>query len=161
MKKIAAILLALLLIPAALADTYTGDAFVFELPEGFALAQDAGYLEAASADAGAALEGAMLALSGEKSISAVHTDSEAADAQAAALAVIEEYAAFIPGFENVAPEPVQIGERAFVRVRFAVDGAVAQQFFLAEGGKLFVITCMGMAEDEAEAALAGFETGGV
>ncbi|NLD58330.1 MAG: hypothetical protein GX647_01550 [Clostridiales bacterium] len=160
MKRIAAILACALLIFQVASAVGAIGSFSFALPEGFELVEGEaleGYRQAAAADAGGAFDGeVLLARSGEKSVSVVAEPSGASDAQQAAEAIVKEYAKYIPGFESVVPEAVEAAGRAFVRLRFAVDGDVAQQYFLADGGTLYVLTFMGMEDAEAEAALPGF-----
>ncbi|NLF26269.1 MAG: hypothetical protein GX592_00105 [Clostridiales bacterium] len=160
MRRIAAILAcALLVFQVASAGAAIG-AYALELPEGFALVEGEaleGYRQAAANDAGSAFDGeVLLALNGGKSISIVVSASGALDATQAAEAIVKEYAEYIPGFESVVPEAVEIAGRAFVRLHFAVDGDIASQYFLTDGGALYVFTFMGMEGAEAEVALLGF-----
>ena len=66
-----------------------------------------------------------------------------------------EYAGYVAGFESVEPQYVEAGGREFALVQVSLDGEVASQYLLVEGGALYTLTFVGVPEEEALATLAG------
>lgn len=159
MKKIAIFLLASLLVCVCAAAEVPRD--TMELPEGFSWVDETemeGYRQAATQDSGATYAGeSLLAVRDGAAISLVSAGSEYADTRAAAEALLEEYAGYIDGFENVEAEYVEAGEREFARFQVALDGEPAAQYLLLENGTLYVLTFAGVDEAEALAVLESFE----
>ena len=160
MKKIAMLALAALLLCAlAAAETVAAPDYTLTLPEGFAPVSEAemeGYRQASARDAGGVYEGeALLALRGGAAISVVKAATSYADAREAAGALVQEYAGYVAGFESVEPQYVEAGGREFALVQVSLDGEVASQYLLVEGGALYTLTFVGVPEEEALATLAG------
>lgn len=165
-KKIAMLLAAALLLCAmAAAETVEmSDAFL-TLPEGFVPVSQAdmeGYREAAARDAGGRDAGeALLARREGASISVLSAQTDCAEVDEAAPALIAEYAGYVEGFESVEPQYLAVGGRKFACIQVSVDGEVASQYLLVEGGKLYVVTFMGVREEEMLATLESFAPRGV
>lgn len=160
MKKFALMLLALLLCASATAESAAQTGAFLTLPEGFAPiaeAEEQGYREAAAHDAGARYAGEMLlARRGEATIALTQATTEHASAQEAAEALLDEYAAYVAGFENVEAQTVEVGGRIFALVQVALDGEVTSQYLLVEGGTLYTLTFTGVSEEETRAVLESF-----
>ena len=152
MKKFALMLLALLLCASAMAESAAQiDAFL-TLPEGFAP-----IAEAEEQDAGARYAGEMLlARREEAAIALTQAPTEHASAQEAAEALLDEYAAYVAGFESVEAQTVEVGGRVFALVQVALDGETTSQYLLVEGGTLYTLTFTGVSEEETLAALESF-----
>lgn len=164
MKKIAILLAAALFFCAlATAEAVTAQGFALTLPEGFAVvpATDMeGYREAAARDACAAYGGEVLLATREgAAISVVTAATAYADAHGAAEALVAEYANYVAGFESVEPQYFTAGGREFARVQVSMDGQVASQYLLVEGGTLYALTFVGVADEEALSVLEGFVPG--
>ena len=160
MKKFALMLLALLLCASAMAESAAQTGAFLTLPEGFAPiaeAEEQGYREAAAHDAGARYAGEMLlARRGEATIALTQATTEHASAQEAAEALLDEYAAYVAGFENVEAQTVEVGGRVFALVQVALDGETTSQYLLVEGGTLYTLTFTGVSEEETLAVLGSF-----
>lgn len=161
MKKIAMLLVAaLLLFACASAETYVGVGFTITLPDGFAPQDEEqmqGYREAAARDAGAEYEGeALLAVREGASVSVVYAVSDHADTQAAADALIAEYANYVAGFDGVEAQSVEAGPWTYSRIQVALDGETASQYLLLDGGTLYTLTFVGLEEQEMLDVLASF-----
>ena len=160
MKKFALMLLALLLCASATAESAAQTGAFLTLPEGFAPiaeAEEQGYREAAAHDAGARYAGEMLlARRGEAAIALTQATTEHASAQEAAEALLDEYAAYVAGFESVEAQTVEVGGRIFALVQVALDGETTSQYLLVEGGTLYTLTFTGVSEEETRAVLESF-----
>ena len=144
-------LAALLLCAPALAE------ISFVPPAGYAPAEDAGYFAAAQSDVGADFDGEARVFAADgKSISLVMLKSDAASSEQAARNLVQEYAEYIDGFENVQPTAVEAGGRTFQRLDFSVDGETVSQMVYADGENLCLFSFAGMDDSEILAALAGF-----
>ncbi len=160
MKKFALMLLALLLCASAMAESAAQTGAFLTLPEGFAPiaeAEEQGYREAAAHDAGARYAGEMLlARREEAAIALTQAPTEHASAQEAAEALLDEYAAYVAGFESVEAQTVEVGGRIFALVQVALDGEATSQYLLVEGGTLYTLTFTGVSEEETLAVLESF-----
>ena len=54
--------------------------------------------------------------------------------------LLDEYAAYVAGFENVEAQTAEVGGRIFALVQVALDGEVTSQYLLVEGGTLYTLT---------------------
>ena len=73
--------------------------------------------------------------------------------------LVAEYANYVAGFESVEPQYFTAGGREFARVQVSMDGQVASQYLLVEGGTLYALTFVGVADEEALSVLEGFVPG--
>lgn len=161
MKRIAMLLTAALLLCAlAAAETYVDERYTLTLPEGLApvaAADMEGYLQAAARDAGADYEGeALLAVGENAAISVVQADTAYAGTQAAAEAMVAEYADYVAGFEAVEPQYIEAGGRTFALIQVALDGETASHYLLVEDGILYTLTFVGVAEADILSTLESF-----
>ena len=163
MKKIAMLLVvALLVCMCASAEIYVAGSCAIELPEGFEAVSEQdmqGYREAAAQDVGAVYEGeALLAVRGEESISVVQEETDLADTFLAAEALIAEYGEYIDGFESVQPQTVSAGGHDFSMIQLSLDGETTSQYLLLEKGVLFMLTFIGVSEEDTLFVLESFAT---